>query len=176
MEGGSGLPQSSRPSQVSPFVCDFENWARTGRGPRCRMPEQFPTASYSVREAMVATEHFQHRCQEWGRHPEGEAHVGAPSMATAQPSGNELARTPSTSPAGLGPGSPQWGDFVPEWDGTRPSLRNIYNSRNVDGFPAWRECPAALGGWNCLLLVRETTPLDPFLGWKGLIYTQLSES
>lgn len=83
IEGGSGLPQSSRPSQVSPFVCDFENWAQAGRGPRCRMPEQFPTASYSVREAMVATEHFQHQCQEWGRHPEGEAHVGAPSMATA---------------------------------------------------------------------------------------------
>lgn len=36
----------------------------------------------------------------------------------------------------------------------------------------------ALGGWNCLLLkhFREMTPLDPFLGWKGLIYTQLSES
>lgn len=72
---------------------------------------------------MVATEHFPHRCQEWGRHPEGEAHVGAPSMATAQSSGNELAHTPSMSPAGLGPGSPQWGDFVPEWNGTRPSLR-----------------------------------------------------
>lgn len=57
--------------------------------------------------------------------------------------------------------------------------KNIYNSRNVDGFPvAWRECPAALGGWYCLLLehFREMTPLVPFLGWKCLIYTQLSES
>lgn len=126
MEGSSGLPQSSRPSQVSPFVCDFENGARAGRGLRCcSVPEQFPTALYSVREAMVATEHFQHRCQEWGRHPEKEAHVGAPSMATAQSSGSELAHTHSMSPAGLGPGSTQWGDFVPEWDGTRPSPKKI---------------------------------------------------
>lgn len=46
---------------------------------------------------------------------------GAPSMATAQSSGDKLAHTHSISSAALGPGSTQWGDFVPGWDGSRPS-------------------------------------------------------
>lgn len=132
-EGGSGLPQSSGTSQVSLYVRDFVNWAWAGRGPRCcSVPEQFPTTSVkfcqgsngchrtlpeSVSGAGLAFLKERHAGVGWGGGGD------APSMATAQSSGDKLAHTHSISPATLGPGSTQWGDFVPGWDGTRPSLR-----------------------------------------------------
>lgn len=82
-------------------------------------------------------------------------------------------------PAWLGSGSTQWGDFVPEWDGTKPFLGKYLQFWECGWLTSLEEVPLpSPRGRNShkhRAGIAKFLKLVPFMGWRCLNYTKRAE-